>query len=65
MIVRAGAEWLRAVLRSPELCCSRLGLALSATKDWRVVEACRVWLDNIEWAAVRICSSSPANWRHC
>jgi peptidoglycan/LPS O-acetylase OafA/YrhL len=53
MSVRVGGhERLRAVLPVAGTLLLAAGLALSATKDWRVIEACRVWLDNVEFAAV-------------
>jgi peptidoglycan/LPS O-acetylase OafA/YrhL len=42
---------LRAVLPLAGTLLLAVGLALAATKDWRVVEICRLWLVTIEFAA--------------
>ena len=53
MSVRDGdLAWPRAVLPVAGTLLLAVGLALSATKDWRVIEVCRLWLDDIELAGV-------------
>jgi peptidoglycan/LPS O-acetylase OafA/YrhL len=46
-----GGRTLHTLLRLVGILLLAVGLALAATKDWRILELCRVWLASIELAA--------------